>query len=268
MRYAVTGATGWLGAAAVAHLRRRGEDVVGFASSERDGWLALDALPEVEHDVLLHFAYVTREFAALRGHDAYVAANAGITATVLRAVVRHRPRVAYASSGAVHLGDDLRANPYGVLKRLDEHVLRDATDGRCCVVRVYNVAGPHVTKPRGFALTDLILQAQSQPRLAITAARPVVRSFVDVDDLAALMVAAAGEDLLLETAGAEEVEVGELAARIAPGMPVDRPVLDPALGADRYVGDGAAFAAACDRHAIVLRGLDEQIARTRAYLCS
>src|SRR5207253_2200564 len=116
--------------------------------------------------------------------------------------------VAYASSGAVHLGNDIRENPYGVLKLRDEHALRDATGARCCIVRVYNVAGPHVTKPHGFALTDLILQAASRPRLEVRAARPVIRSFVDVDDLAAFMTAAAGEDLLLETAGAEEIEVG------------------------------------------------------------
>lgn len=240
---------------------------MGFASTARDGWRALGELPDVEHDVLLHFAFVTRELAAARGHEAYVAANVAITTTVLEAIARHAPRVAYASSGAVHLPGGLATNPYGVLKRLDEHALRDATGGRCFVARVFNVAGPWATKPTAFALTDLITQAQSgAASLRVRAPRPVVRSYVDAEDLAALMIAAAGTGAVVETAGDEEIEVGELARRIAPDLPVARPPLDPALAPDRYVGDAVGFAAACARHGVTLRGLDEQIARTRAYL--
>lgn len=267
MRYAVTGATGWLGGAALAVLRARGAEVTGFASSARDGLLALDELPGLPHDVLLHYAFVTREFAAARGLDAYVAANLQISATVLEAVERRRPAMFYASSGAVHHGRGLAENPYGVAKRIDEHAFRDATERRCSIARIYNVAGPHVVKAGGFALTDLTRQSlRGGPELVVHAPRRVVRSFVDVEDLAAFAIATAGEDLLTETAGAEEIEVGELARRIDPALPVKRPSLSPAAEEDRYVGDAAGFAAACARAGVTLRGLDEQLARTRAAL--
>jgi nucleoside-diphosphate-sugar epimerase len=271
-RYAVTGASGWLGRAAVEALRARGEDVVGFASRPRDGWLALDQLPEVKHDVLLHYAFVTRDHLRSHGLEAFVAANVAITATVLRAIARFAPRMAYASSGAVHLGDELATNPYGVLKALDEHVFRDATGGRCFVARVFNVAGPWITKPTAFALTDLVGQALAGASVTISARRRVVRSFVDAEDLGALLAATAGLDEMVDTAGEVEVEVGELARRILRAtdrdLPIERPPIDRAAPADRYVGDAVAFAALCARHGIAPRSLDDQIARTVASMTS
>ena len=142
-----------------------------------------------------------------------------------------------------------------------------ATGGRCSIARVYNVAGPHVTKPTAFAVTDLTTQRLAgHPVLRVGAPRRVVRSFVDVEDLAAYAFASAGEDRLVETAGAEEVEVGELARRIAPGLAIERPELDPALPEDRYVGDAGGFADACAEIDVPLRGLDEQLDRTRDWL--
>lgn len=267
MRVAVTGASGWLGRAAVAVLRRRGTDVTGFASTPRGELLGIDELPDFEHDVLLHYAFVTREYLAARGHEAYVAANLAITACVAEAVRRNRPAMFYASSGAVHHGGSLTANPYGVAKRLDEHLFRDLTAGRCSVARVYNVAGPHVTKPRAFAVTDLTRQSlDDPPRLRVAAQRRVVRSFVDVEDLAAYAVASAGQDRLVETAGSEEIEVGALAGRIAPALAIERPPLDPMADDDRYVGDAEGFLRSCTDVGVQLRPLDEQLIRTREWL--
>ena len=134
-----------------------------------------------------------------------------ITATVLEAIARHRPAVAYASSGAVYNADrtlttDLDANPYGTLKHLDELALRRASAdaGRStAIARVFNVAGPYLVKPRGFALSDLVLQARERDELEIRARHPVLRSYADVDDLARLLLALldAGEDAVFDTAG-------------------------------------------------------------------
>jgi nucleoside-diphosphate-sugar epimerase len=286
---AVTGATGWLGRAVADRLMTRGRPFAAFASRAREVALAdgrtlavrpLEELPDTPHDALVHLAFLTREHAAALGIEAYVAANLRITATVLEAIARHRPAVAYASSGAVYepggaLATDLDANPYGTLKHLDELALRQAVADRgrsCAIARVFNVAGPHIVKPRGFALSDLILQARDQDALEIRAPHPVLRSYVDVDDLAALLLALldAGEDAVFDTAGAEEVEVEGLARRIAaqagrPGLPIRRPS-DPRAPADRYVGDGSEWARLCARHGIAPRALDEQIARTAGYL--
>jgi nucleoside-diphosphate-sugar epimerase len=286
---AVTGATGWLGRAVLARLAADGRPFAAFASRPRELTLqdgsrvavrALDELPATPHDALVHFAFLTREHAATLGTEAYVAANLAITATVLEAIARHRPAVAYASSGAVYqpdrsLATDLAANPYGTLKHLDELALRQAAADRgrsCAVARVFNVAGPHIVKPRGFALSDLVLQARDQDAIEIRARHPVLRSYVDVDDLAALLLALldAGQDTVFDTAGDEEIEVEQLARRVAAGagrpeLPIHRD-FDPGAPADRYVGDGTAWSRLCARHGIAPRGLDEQIARTAAGL--
>jgi nucleoside-diphosphate-sugar epimerase len=289
LRVAVTGATGWLGRAACEVLARtQAGDIAAFASQRRT--LTLDAGPTLEvrplaelgqtpHDILLHYAYVTRERIASYGLDAYVAANVAITAAVCDAIRAQRPRgILHASSGAAaSAADELRADPYGVLKRLDEHTLRDAArdaGARCVTLRVYNVAGPWIVK-RGFAIRDLIEQVASGGTVTVHAGHRVLRSYVDVEDLAELAVTVTvadgiDDDLRLDTAGEEVVEVGDLARRICavlgrPDATIERdlPLEAPA---DHYTGDGARLHELAATLGITLRGLDEQIRRTGDYL--
>ena len=126
-RVAITGATGWLGRAAAERAAGRGDEVLAFASARKplrldDGTTLTAAplaeLPDTPHDVLLHFAYATREHAARRPRVR--ATNVAITATVVEAIARQRPAaVVYASSGAVYRGEGggwpatSRADPYG-----------------------------------------------------------------------------------------------------------------------------------------------------------
>jgi nucleoside-diphosphate-sugar epimerase len=263
---------------------RRGDEVLAFASARKelrrdDGTVVpvapLDDLIGTPHDVLLHFAYATGEHAG--AGDAYVATNVAITATVVEAIARQRPgAVVYASSGAVHRdgAGDLRADPYGTLKRLDELTLRAAAHdaGAAAVVaRVFNVAGPWLLK-RGFAIADLIDQVRDGGPVVLRAAHPVVRSYVDVEDLVTLLLALAdaGQDAAFDTEGEVAVEMGELAARVAavlgrPDVVVKRE-WDPEAPADRYVGDGTAMRALAAEHGVALRDLDEQIRRTAAGL--
>lgn len=280
-RYAVTGASGWLGRAALELLHARGADVVGFASRARtvDGRAlrALDELPDTPHDVLLHYAYATREQAEGLGVGRYVATNVGLTETVLRAIDHQRPRALfYASSGAARQPGTLDENPYAVLKRHDELILRGAmadVGGRCAVARVFNVAGPWMASLKGFALGSMIEQVRAGGAVEVRARHPVRRSYIDVEDLAALAIALADdgpEETRFDTAGEVVVEVGELAARVATvlGRP-DAEVVrdwDPAAPADDYVGDGAAMRALSAELGITLRGLDDQIARTATWL--
>jgi len=57
----------------------------------------------------------------------YVACNEEISQLVVGHVTKTRPvGILVLSSGAVYLGDDLAANPYGVLKARDERRFVDA----------------------------------------------------------------------------------------------------------------------------------------------
>lgn len=289
LRVAVTGATGWLGRAACEVLARDGAArIEAFASRART--LELDAGPTLEvrplaeltdtpHDVLLHYAYVTREHVATHGVDAYVAENVAITATACEAIRVQRPRaILHSSSGAAGTAaGDLRADPYGVLKRLDERTLRGAArdaGSRCVTLRVYNVAGPWMAKS-GFAVADIIAQVAAGGPVKIRARHAVRRSYVDVEDLALLALAVTcadglDEDLRLNTAGAEVVEVEELARRICtvlgqPDLPIERNFL-PDAPVDDYTADGTRFRQFAQDLGVPLRGLDEQLRRTAEYL--
>ncbi|MDP3713048.1 MAG: NAD(P)-dependent oxidoreductase [Mycobacteriales bacterium] len=269
VRYAVTGATGWLGRAAAALLRERGDDVVCFGSRAREGVLALEDLPDVPHDVLLHYAYVTRDHLADGSWERYVAANVAITDIVLQSVARHQPALFYASTGAAEQPGGMRDNPYAALKRLDEHVLRDASGGRCAVARVYNVGGPYATKPEVFLLTDLVQQGLSGQPLQLRSNRRVIRSYVDVTDLAAWAVAAAGTDVCVGTAGTEEVEAADVAEAVHSCLgltsPIVRPQLDPTLPDDRYAADPEPWLRSCAALGVEPRDLRAQVERTAAY---
>jgi UDP-glucuronate decarboxylase len=280
-RYAVTGASGWLGRAALELLTARGAEVVGFASRARtvDGHelRPLADLPGVPHDVLLHYGYATRDRAQEMSVIDYVTANVTVTEIVLEALRRQRPRAMfYSSSGAAAQAGTLAENPYAVLKRHDELIFRSAVrdiGGRCAVARVFNVGGPWMSK--AFALASLIEQVIAGGPVVVQAPHPVRRSYVDVEDLAALAVALAEggpAEVMFDTAGHEVVELGDLAARVTrvmghADMPVDRS-WDPAAPADDYVGDGELMHALAAEHGVALRGLDEQIARTADWLGS
>lgn len=290
---AVTGATGWLGAAALelvaAATVGAPDRLRAYASRARDvrvagvtvpvrplGQLRTDPAP----DVLVHLAYLTRDRVAELGVDAYVAANAAITTTVVDAVLTHRPRaVVMASSGAVRRADgslehDLRANPYGALKRLDELTFAGACQavGATLVVpRVYSVAGPYITKPDLYAIGSMIAMARSGGPVEVRARGPVVRAYCGVDEVVALSLWAAltGRAGTLDTGGTV-VEVGELAGlvaehyRLAPDA-VQRH-LDPAAPADRYVPDARRWDVLCGEAGLERRALPDLVAATAAWL--
>jgi UDP-glucuronate decarboxylase len=294
LTFAVTGATGWLGRAACEVLTRAlgpeaPDRLVPFASHARAEALdsgaplsvrGLEDLPGCDADVLLHFAYVTREFAAERGVEAYVLANLSISCTVLDYIRIQRPSfMAYASSGAAATAlargeTDIVADPYGALKLMDELALRRASadvGSRSLMARVFNVSGPWLMKPEAFALSDIIRQVDAGGPVRIRASHQVIRSYVDVEDLVSVMVAASLDaalpaDLQVDTVGEVEVEVGDLAERIrrvlgCDGVKVEREI-DPSAPTDRYVGAGHEFASLARQVGVPLRGLDEQIART------
>jgi nucleoside-diphosphate-sugar epimerase len=265
---AVTGATGWFGAVALDLLYAALGDqaaarVVGYASFAHevlvsDGRsvtvrpLAELVVQDPPPTTLLHFAFLTRDKVAALGIDAYTSQNVAITATVLDAIAKHKPRhVVVASSGAVHsstgrLVSDLRSDPYGTLKHLDELAFRAATrdaGGACVIPRVFSVAGAHMTKPGLYALGSMIEMATEGGPIEVRARGPVFRSYCGVDEVVALSLWAAlsGREVVFDTCGTV-VEIGDLARLVAKahGLDVDavRRTWDLDEVPDRYVGDG------------------------------
>lgn len=289
---AVTGATGWIGSAAMDLLYEALGDeapfrVTGYASTVRelvvsDGRaVVVRPLRELSTQsaaptTLLHFAFLTRDRVAELGIDAYTCQNVAITTTVLDAIARHRPRrVVTASSGAVYSTNDrfvsdLSAEPYGTLKRLDELALRAATHdagGVCVVPRIFSLGGRHMTKSRLYALGDMIAMAAAGGPIDVRAQGPVLRSYCGADEVVALAlwVAFSGRSSVFDTYG-PSIELGDLALMVAEvhGLPpsaVHR-TWNPAASTDRYVGDGRLMEALASEAGLRLRTLHDLVAET------
>jgi nucleoside-diphosphate-sugar epimerase len=296
-RVLVTGASGWLGRAALEMLvHGLGQDGPGrieaFGSvarrlTLRDGTEILQRpLPELgdlppRPSLLLHFAYLTREKMAGMSHDDYLATNREITRTVLEAGVRAGvERALLMSSGAVHaaLAAPASTDPvllYGRLKLEDEALFasfaRSAAGRRALAVRLFNLSGPYINKP--YALVSFIEQAVAG-HIRVQARAPVTRSYTSVANLLGVGLGHLVSDeadpfLCIDTAGEVEVEMGALAeavrAAVNPSAGVDRAAADGSP-ADRYVGDGRAYRALMRRHGIAEDPLARQIADTADYL--
>jgi nucleoside-diphosphate-sugar epimerase len=298
-RIVVTGCGGWLGQAAldlVDGIFGEGvtEHVAAFGASERPLTLPsgrvlpcrrLEGLADLDWPApwLLHFAFLGRERLAGMPLDAYVAANRRIGDLVSEHLARRGAAGMFLpSSGAVYrredrgLQGDLAADPYGALKLEDEE--RFAGLGRALgipvsVIRVFNLAGPHINKLADYALATILTDLLLGRPVTIRAARPVIRSYVHVGDvlnlaLAGLLAGDVAEPV--DTVGESEIEIGELAlaAAAALGLPEPEILRPPYDGrpADRYVGEGESFAALALRHGLALAGLDGQIVDTAGYL--
>lgn len=299
-RFAVTGASGWLGRTTLDVLARAmGDDaflqrVTGFASAPKDVVLRsglvvpLRPLKELRNldpapTHLVHLAYQTRNRVAELGLGPYIQANVEITSLVLDALQRHRPRGVFAtSSGAVYAPEggfvtDVESNPYGSLKYQEELVVRRAAGdigARSVVARVFSVAGAYITKPELYALGELIMGALAGAPLALRARGPVVRSYCAAADLIrlgilALLSPGARTDEIFDSGGTV-VEVGELAEQVTSvlgvgDLPIER-AMAPDVAVDRYVGDVDQMAALASGYGMQLQSLSEQILDTAAYL--
>jgi UDP-glucuronate decarboxylase len=295
----ITGASGWLGLATLEMLESTlgpefSSRVHAFASTARVLSLRsgahlkvhpLDELPSIKlgPHLLAHYAFSTREFISQLGTAEYVSRNQEITSLVADHLAAGAAQgVVVLSSGAVYLGDDLEANPYGVLKARDEEVfmnlaneLANSTNIRLVIPRLFNLAGPFLNKPDRYVLGSVIEDVLRGGPIRLSAARPVFRSYVHVADLVDLCFAILlGDgpvpDGPLDTAGEREVEVGELAEIVArtlgrPDIPIERPPIDP-TNPDRYVGDGTMMHNLARDFGLKLKDLVQQIEDTARFM--
>jgi nucleoside-diphosphate-sugar epimerase len=230
--------------------------------------------------LLAHYAFATRELVSRLGVDSYVARNEEITDLVAAYVGKSRPRGVLAlSSGAVYLGDEMEANPYGVLKARAERRFLEMTSAmveetvlpRLVIPRLFNLSGPFLNKPDHYVLGSIIRDIKQGGPIRLSASRPVVRSYVHVRDLVELAFAVMlGDDppppSVFDTAGEREIEVGELARLAAsvlgaPEMEIVRPPLDEQRP-DRYVGDPSVLNALASRYGLAMTTLPQQIVDT------
>ena len=140
--------------------------------------------------------------------------------------------------------------------------------------RLFNLSGPYINRRSTYALASFIADAQAGRPIEIRATNRVYRSYTSIRQLMSIVLGALtgprGGDVRFETAGETVLEMGEIAATVAttlaPGLPIRRPQLDKAAADDRYVGDGAAYAALGRQLGVTSAPLPEQIRETAAYM--
>lgn len=304
-RILITGATGWLGQASLELLANAlgegwRERVLAFGSGSRTWRLrngteveqqALADMPALSHapSLLLHFAYLTREKAPSMAPRDYIEINRRLSRLAAEGGAKIGVERAFVtSSGATHAALDAvdavdavdDADPgllYGKLKLEDEALFErfagDKPARRAFVARLFNLSGPYINKLDSYALASFIRQARSGC-LQIRARHPVIRSYTSASNLLGVAMGQLLSDdaprfQCVETAGDQEVEVGELAKMVcdvvSPNARIERnecakqPI-------DRYVGNGRDYRLLLGEHGIVEHRLQRQIADTAEYL--
>ena len=294
-RIVITGAGGWLGMATLELLHAAlGEGFAGrvicFGSSHRaltliDGTV-IDQQPlsdlaalEPAPTILLHLAFLTKDRAEAMDEAAYRTANRALDQIVLDALDPIGVNAVFvASSGAAYRADDPAASPamqlYGSLKRDQEAMFADwatANDKSAVIAQIFNISGPHINKHGNYALAAFILDALAGRPITINAPHRVVRSYVAIRELMALVFALLLEDeartIRFDTGG-DPLEMQDIAQSIADllgPVAIVRPPQNAAIS-DVYVGDPAFYRALLADHAIAPVAFAQQVLETAAFL--
>lgn len=288
VRLSISGGTGWLGLAFLSDLSsalgdRLGDQVLVFGSRARSVELAdgrivaarawnLADVADFGTTHVLHLAALTRDRLPAIGTADFIRTNESLTASAEQALRLPTVRgLLHTSSGAAvraPAGATAAADPYGVLKRVEETALaRAGAEVRKPVVtcRVWSVSGAQMSKPDLLALGSLIQAAQGGEPIVVRSARAVWRRYVDAGELLTVGLAAllSGESVTFDSGG-PLVEVGGLAdcvrQTLNPALEIRRPERDS--GCDDYWSRSNATEQLAQRFGVRLSPLAEQIRRT------
>lgn len=294
-RFVVTGPSGWIGSAMLDALTRAlGGPLCGrvaafgsqarkldLASGERLDVRPLDTITpdDVAGAHVIHLAYLTKEKAEQLGEPVFTATNDAIDDALLAAISAAAPASLFvASSGAAALAEQGKdRHPYGLAKLRQEARFLDwaAASGVPTIAgRIFNLAGPHINKPRSYAISDFAIQARETGEIAIKANVPVFRSYLHVEDLCALILGAArqglGREQPIDLCGAEVVEMADIAAHVATALPHPPHVRREAVNHGKpslYLGDPTHAKVLAMELGIELTPFAVQVADTIAWLC-
>lgn len=266
------------------------------AFASKPGQMTLESGTTVELEALAGAAplagedWIVAHFAAL-GKDRtvdlpvtdYVARSEALHDAALRLIAgADRPRVIFASSGAVYgpggRPPALADEPYGYMKTLQETSLADwcaAHGAPFTVCRIFNVGGPYGNKLELYAMSSLIRAGLAGGDIPIRARGAVLRSYVHVEELMAVLVGQArsavpGPSKPFDSSGVEVVEIGDLAGMVCAQLGLDPARIvrqrDPEAPVSRYAGDGADYQAAVGGLGLTPIGLEAIVSDSIASL--
>ncbi|NIJ09454.1 nucleoside-diphosphate-sugar epimerase [Sphingomonas vulcanisoli] len=295
----ITGASGWLGSATLAMLDASMpasfvmEKLAVFGSSRREIVLPSGRIIQcrpmiemvetaLEHPLLFHYAYLTKDKVAEMSDEAFIALNSLISQTVRTAVEVWRADVFLPSSGGVYRRDgalvsSYEASPYGYLKLADEASFRQVAaqaGSNLYIGRIFSLAGEFINKTSVYALGSIIAAIGDREPIRIRASQGVWRSYFYIGDVVnlALGLLLSGKKMgePFDIAGDEAIEIGDLARLCSEacgdrGHPIERPEGDFSEG-DRMLGDPAASLRLMASLGLKPVALRDQVIATARYL--
>jgi nucleoside-diphosphate-sugar epimerase len=292
-RAVVTGASGWVGRAFIAHFKSLyGPDwsrrvslfgSTGYALEFEGASLEVKALggicaKDVQDADVFHLAFLTPEKVNQVGEEVFRETNIEIDRVLVDAMTAGPPRSLFvASSGAAALATSANSyHQYGAAKLRQEATMfewGDLNDIPVFCGRIYNLAGPHLIKPQTYAIGSFITQALENRRIVVEAKVPVYRAYLHIMDLCKLASRAADARLRLsrpvDLSGPLITEIQEVAEAVASVLGLDfndiRRVDVDFSRPSAYLGDATQLLSLAMRLGVRIASFEDQVLATVEY---
>jgi nucleoside-diphosphate-sugar epimerase len=177
---------------------------------------------------VIQLAFKTRDHVSEMSIDDYLKVNEEIIDRAIWMLSLPSLRGFLHTSSGAALGvnaDDKYLDPYGYLKKFEEHVYSDTCkfQGKECLgLRVWSTTGRYIKTGGVFAIESFISQAISSKSIHVNSPGEVFRSYADANEimLAGLLGILTNNQGMFNSGGTE-VEIGELARQIAAMSPTN-----------------------------------------------
>ncbi len=274
-RILVLGPTGWFGRTALAlsfpsnaafHLvgSRRGDLQVREKTLTVHEWSDRE-VERFSPDLVLDFAYLTRNWISELGLSEYRARNEVLTDRLVRAATLGGVKTFLTISSGAAVQSEL--DPYGEGKKKIELALRDAlrsSSTKLGVLRAWSVSGGFVREPDQYALSSFVRQGLNSGYIRVSADRMVFRRYCAVEELLAvgLHLAHLQSHSLVESGG-EKLEMYEVAQKVAQQIPgakvmLEHPTRD-SHAPDDYCSDNESWLQSIQQSNLIPMSIEEQI---------
>ena len=285
----VSGATGWLGMELLERLSRPVDllspDTILISSTSKilkiSSGREFECKPYDEvvlpnkADGFVNLAFLTREKVTKFGYESFVLRNLELISQACKVIEKTKPKwVVTVSSGAVLkrgtsvVETDIKANPYGFLKRVEELLIADAARkvGATSIVgRLWGASGRFMPRHPDYALSDFLCSALDDQVVHIRSSNKVWRRQCDAGEFMGVLLALAheGVDRTLDSGG-ELIEIGDLAQEVVKHFPSVSISREPANQGreDDYYSRSREFDNEASRLGIRLSSIEEQVSRT------
>lgn len=288
MKVLITGATGWLGHAALQAITKvlpevKSEDLNLYASRERIhsdptfGLVKINEFASSEHtpkniDLFIALALKTRDYAIEMDEEDYLAGNKDLIEKHIELMKASNPKkIILISSGVVskYLEGSWPLDPYTEIKLLEEKLFNEfakQAGSKLIVLRLWGATGELMTEPLKYAIGDLIYQAEINNQIIIKSKREVFRRYTDATQIFQVLIRGLQNNFSgTLNSGGVTVEIESLARLIVNNYQKSIEIirkLETGSKPDLYVPTDSEFDNLAKSVGINLLSLEEQITLT------